>query len=121
MKAHEIVNALCKDGWKTPNTYCNHFDAIPPASGVYLFLKATFGNRPDFGGYRILYVGKSTNLVLRLNGHEILAMIRRVREKLDIVQKWFKPMPADQIDEEEIRLIRRFNPPYNIAHRVRGA
>jgi excinuclease UvrABC nuclease subunit len=116
-----FADTLRKEGWLTPNTYSNHYSDFPQAPGVYLFLKVGLCISTDYGQYKVLYVGKSRNLHLRQQSHEIFKLICDSSRPEDYVQRWFKPMDEGLISDEEVRLIKRFNPSYNIIHRVRGA
>lgn len=105
---------LIADGWKTPDTYSNHFAAIESLSAVYLFLMVSGGS---FDSGVVAYVGMSTNLKQRLSAHEIFAQIDRPEVW---VMRWFKPVPQASLREVEAAYIAHFNPPWNIIGRPRG-
>lgn len=111
---------LAAEGWRTPNTYTScEFGTPPAAPGIYLF--AVFP--PPIGDPAakgiVAYVGKSKCLSRRLAQHPTVRSI--LLEAPDAhIERWFLVMPANEIYGAEIEAIRRFNPPYNIQHRLRG-
>jgi hypothetical protein len=105
------------EGWLTPNSYSNNFASLPKRPGIYVLVRATW--YPTIS-HRVLYVGMSTNIAKRLDGHEIKAMCDKEDGKNDYVQVYFKTCPPEALRARERRLIKRFNPPFNLQHRVRG-
>jgi hypothetical protein len=103
-----------REGWRSPNAYCAAFDCLDDFPSVYLF------SAIDPMGFKrgvVGYVGMSKRLATRISGHPIRPLI----EKTGLyVQTWFKPCPIDQLREVERELIKRFDPPWNIAGRNRG-
>lgn len=53
----------------------------------------------------VVYIGRSVNVFARIAAHEHTGKFDRV---------FFQPVPKDQLDETEGRLIREFRPPLNI-------
>jgi excinuclease UvrABC nuclease subunit len=113
---------LAEDGWKTPNTYCCHFAPFPESPGVYLFLFSDLGGNPE--PERVLYVGMSTNIARRQSGHEVYGEIYDTLEAIYggmfHCARWFKEAPAIDLRRTEASLIKLYDPPYKIIHRVRG-
>lgn len=105
---------MVSDGWKTPDTYNNHFDMPGLFPAVYLF--ALFD--PDrFDKALVAYVGMSKQVSARWAGHNILP---ELRESQYWPQRWFKRVKPAQLRVEEARLIQAFDPPWNIIGRRRG-
>jgi hypothetical protein len=121
-RAVGIDASLVSEGWRTPDTYDSaSFGVLPLSAGIYLFL---LFDRPSLAGYKprqpvVGYVGKSTNIARRLVGHGMAHLIRKQRPDLWI-QGWFLAMEPHLIDDAEVEAIHRFNPPYNLQHRLRG-
>lgn len=67
--------------------------------------------------YRVLYVGMSKNIAKRLRAHGVL---RTCRDRFNYVQVYFKEFRGD-LRKAERKLIRFFNPPYNLQCRIKGA
>lgn len=93
--------------WVTPNTYNNNFEYPPPRCGVYIIVTSWWINKDR--GYKVLYVGQSKNLKNRYENHEV---IKRAYEEYDYVQFYF--MECDNHVEEEKKLIKKYQPLYNI-------
>lgn len=105
---------LSDDGWVSPDTYSSWFRPIAAIPAVYLFL---LHDRQDYLPALVAYVGMSTNLKQRLNGHPILAEVNRP----DFwPMRWFKPTKKADLREVESAYIHRFDPPWNIIGRQRG-
>lgn len=109
-------------GWKTPQSYSNTFAPFPRSSAVYVIVRPVEVECDDTPsglgiGLQVLYVGMSTNLAQRMKSHNIL---RLLHAQNDYVQVWFQRVPTDRLRIRERRLIQKFNPPYNLAHRPRG-
>lgn len=64
---------------------------------------------------QILYIGMSKNLAKRMENHEIKKLITD-----GFFQVWFKLFSETDLRKVEKALIIKYNPPYNIIHRVRG-
>ena len=111
-----LRDLLYTKGWRTPNTYSEHWDQIPAGPGVYLFLECDLDSHPVQG--RVLYVGMSTNLALRHRSHEVAYELAKT---IRFFQTWFLPI-ADEgcLRSIERDLIATYNPPYNIVGRRRG-
>jgi len=99
-------------GWRTPDTYVSKFcERIPKKSGLYLFLH-TDGNYFDgITKQLVMYVGRSKNLYNRIRTHDVLPKIPVY------TQTWFLPLDYDMTRFQEIRHIRKYNPPYNVIHK----
>jgi len=107
-------NNLARDGWVTPDTYDNCFNPVIDGPSVYLFLLYP---RWDFGSALVAYVGMSTQLSKRLEGHPILTELN----KLDCwYMRWFKPTSKHTLRVIERKYIHKFDPPWNIIGRKRG-
>lgn len=109
-------------GWKTPNSYSNDFAPLPRSSGVYVILRPVqIKNRKNPSGvgiiHHVLYIGMSINIAQRISQHTIK---RELNRRGDYVQIWFQRVPKHRLRTRERRLIKRYNPPYNLQHRVRG-
>ena len=102
------------DGWKTPNTYCKFFAPIPKGPGVYVL---TVVETETFQRGFAAYVGMSNNLMLRLQNHNIIPLLERPGIH---VMRWFKKVRPASLRETEASYIHRFDPPWNIAGKVRG-
>lgn len=100
--------------WLTPNTYDHNFSE-PSGSGIYLLCKRTV-NPNESNGYKILYVGMSSNLKKRLEGHPILL---ELQEKFEDVVIFFRRYKIN-VRRLERAFIHHFNPPFNIMGRRRG-
>jgi excinuclease UvrABC nuclease subunit len=102
--------------WLTPNTYDHNF-AEPSGSGIYLLCQRKIWY--DHSGkvrFKILYVGMSKNLRLRIEGHSVLS---ELRESFEDVVVFFRNYPGE-LRKLERDFIQKFNPPYNIIGRKRG-
>lgn len=107
--------------WLTPNCYSAKTFGKPPAGpGVYLFVRVTVKYEPRRIKYRVLYAGMSRNVKRRVLTHDIKNILY---EKYGIsdVQLFFKPTEIELLRAAERELITKFNPPYNIQGRRRGA
>ena len=61
--ADKLIEKLISDGWKTPNTYTNHFGSFPNDSGLYLFLKIeNLFTKKSPVIYEIIYIGRAINI-----------------------------------------------------------
>ena len=110
----KIQKLLESDGWKSPDTYCNHFAEPSAISSLYLFMMI---KTECFDEALVAYVGMSTNLEKRWNGHEILTQITKPGV---FIKRWFKPTPVDKLRSTEKSYIHQFNPPWNVIGRPRG-
>lgn len=109
-------------GWRTPNSYSNTFASLPSGPGVYALIRPAIVKDSSTGSGRnivleVLYIGMSTNLSRRFLNH---AIKRAFDKKGEYVQIWFKPCPKHQLRVRERNLIQKYDPPFNIIHRVRG-
>lgn len=114
-EAGQIKAELVGDGWRTPDTYDTHFNGEIDCSAVYLFL--LFDIEKFFQTAFIAYVGMSSHLRHRWYGHNILPELEQPGV---YAQRWFKPTPESDLRLVESQYIKRFDPPWNIAGRVRG-
>lgn len=105
------------DSWQTPNSYSNSFAPLPNGPGIYLLVLATW--RDGVLNHQILYVGMSRNVANRFKGHEVKKICQKVF-KDDYIKVYFKQCPIDDLRTRERKLIKQFNPPYNLQHRERG-
>lgn len=106
---------LSEKGWVTPDTYVSsEFKPITGGPAVYLFL---LYERDDYRKALVAYVGQSTRLTRRLEGHSILAMLEQDNT---YVSRWFLPTARDDLRAVEMHYIRHFDPPWNIVGRRRG-
>ena len=112
--AQELTNALKKEGWRTPQTYCNCFDEAGNFPAVYLFLLV---DPQTYRDCAVAYVGMSKRLLSRWNGHNILPQLEASPYW---TQRWFMRVPAPRLREIEAEYIQRFDPPWNINGRRRG-
>jgi excinuclease UvrABC nuclease subunit len=112
---HRLTTSLAREGWRTPDSYTGCFGSIPDSSGVYLL------DCVDLELYKskIYYVGQARSLVRRLNGHEILALLRRHPAGF-FVRRWFRLFDVAELRKVERSYIEFFDPPYNIIGRLRG-
>lgn len=104
-----ITRTLLEGGW----VECSRQPSlIPMESGIYSFLHVDIDVMSStYGKEAVVYVGKSRNLRQRISNHFIN------REPI-YTRPWYRLV--DDIDREEIRYIRLWNPVYNLQHRVRG-
>jgi excinuclease UvrABC nuclease subunit len=114
---------LYGDGWRTDIGYgpAKYQSKVPKSSGIYLFslIKTRWSDHPLPDG-RVAYVGKSLNLFRRHTGHEVRPIIRGdVGSDFDI-DFWFKRLAPEEISSAEVWCIKKYDPLYNIIHRVRG-
>lgn len=110
-----ICRELYDDGWRTPDTYVSdQFAEITCCSAVY----ALIAYPPNiFDRALIAYIGMSTDLVRRLQGHETL---EELRSDGAYISRWWKPIPVCDLRETERRYIHKYDPPWNIIGRRRG-
>lgn len=110
----EFTGGLYKDGWATPNTYCNQFRPLTAGPAVYLLLVV---KTETYREAMVAYVGMSERLERRIATHNVLP---------ELVQPgfwpmvWFKPTPKEILRETESALIAQYDPPWNIQGRRRG-
>jgi hypothetical protein len=118
--ARGLRGALAGDGWMTPNTYDQCFADPIPGSAVYLFILYGWDeadNLIDFETSMVAYVGMSKRLKQRWQTHLVLRELERTGR---YIQRWFRPTTAADLRDQELLLIRKFNPPWNIQGRKRG-
>jgi len=112
--ARALHDSLISEGWVSPDTYSKFYAPIESIPAVYLFMV----HGPDgYDSALVAYVGMSTNLRQRMSGHEIYAMIERPGYW---TMRWFKEVKKENLRSTEGEYIARFDPPWNIAGRVRG-
>ncbi len=119
MKRHLTgMQAVCErfvsDGWLSPDTYATHFADFGDFPAIYAFIRLSRENYVDGCA---AYVGMSTNLAQRMNGHEIL---RDLEHPEWWVKRMFKPTDAADLRRVEASLIAAHSPPWNIIGRTRG-
>jgi excinuclease UvrABC nuclease subunit len=123
---YKFAAALVQDGWRTPDSYSNDFEPLPPSPGVYLISLIKFIRNQSSTTPQVLYVGKSTNLIERLSNHEVVAEIRDQVPPYCLetginysIQRWFKNLDLTLIGAAEIELIKQYHPAFNLQHRVK--
>lgn len=113
VKTMALKEALIDEGWRSPDTYCAHYEPAPAAPGVYLFLLFL---DEFFHKSQVAYVGMSIDIQRRWVGHSVLRLI----QPLGYTQRWFKPERPAELRSTEASYIAKFNPPWNIIGRPRG-
>lgn len=98
--------------WKTPRSYTDYCE-VPNKSGVYAFVNVEVSPAIT---HEVLYIGMSNNLAFRTSKHEVLSLINA---KYGDVFVYFQEHPTN-LRQIERDLIRRYNPRYNLQHRIRG-
>lgn len=93
--------------WFTPNTYNKNFKSPPTTSGVYFFVVYT--HPQDLGN--IVYVGSAKNILQRYTGHQVKTTLFQMYW---YVKFYFTE--CENCREKEKRLIKKFNPRFNIQH-----
>lgn len=113
---HPLAKSLFKNGFRTPDTYVSrYFKPLIRGPTIYCFLNTNVDRLSDkIGEQKVLYFGQSTNLINRIRNHET------GRKISDYFAVWFLPVRADELREIEKEYIKRYNPPWNIIHRIRG-
>lgn len=110
-----LRDGLEREGWETPQTYCNSFGEAGDFPAVYMFVLVDHMNMKIS---RPAYVGMSTRLSQRWSGHEVLSEL----EDMDAwVQRWFLRVPRCKLREVESFNINKFDPPWNVIGKKRGA
>ena len=117
--AKALTSNLADLGWKTPDTYGREFDVPERKSAVYIFILYAMDDDglPDYGRAIVAYVGMSTRLKTRWQSHDVYADLVSSGH---YVQRWFCHKKKSEIRSEELGLIRRYDPPWNIQGRARG-
>lgn len=110
-----VANFLEKEGWKTPDTYGGNFQEPAAESAVYIFVRTDLGDRSNDA---VIYVGMSKNLAKRWVNHEVL---RAASKGGAYIRRFFKPVQEKELRDTERLYIEKFDPPWNLACRVRGA
>ena len=110
----DFTAGLFKDGWGTPNTYCNQFRPLITGPAVYMLLLV---NTETYREAMVAYVGMSEKLKQRISGHNILPELDRPGYWAMV---WFKPTPKQELRDAEASLILAYDPPWNIQGRRRG-
>lgn len=100
------------DEWKTPNTWGNNFDFPPNKPGIYMIVKPIVDVKNLTVSFDILYVGSSRNLHKRYSNHEVLD---KAKDEYGYVQFYF--IEKENHFEEEKKLIKIFQPKYNVQWR----
>ena len=116
---------LEQDGWLTPDTYSTNYARFPDTSGVYIFLYSDLDlAKIRLEAERVLYVGMSLSIAQRQIGHEVYGSIcddiYALKGGYFHCSRWFKQVAEDRLRTEEARLIRYYDPPYNLIHRRKG-
>jgi hypothetical protein len=112
--ARELQAALIADGWRTPDTYGNHYESPKSEPSVYLFV---LFKDDMFKRARVAYVGMTIDTIRRWSGHEILPQLDQAGRW---TQKWFRPVSRDDLRKVEAVYIAQHNPPWNIIGKRRG-
>lgn len=107
-------DTLADDGWKSPDSYGNDFAEPGEISAVYLFMAV---NMDDMTEFHVAYVGMSKRLASRWAKHPTL---REIKKGDFYIKRLFKPTPEDKLRTIERHYIQKFDPPWNLAGRVRG-
>ena len=95
-------------GWFSTNPYDSRYEE-PQGSGIYIYIiMQCFEN----GVKRVLYVGSSSNLHIRLRDHEIIRIASFFSWNLNVYWK-----NSENYLSEEIELINSINPPLNIKNK----
>ena len=109
-----LTKKLSEDGWRSPDSYSNDYKSLIDGPAVYLFmLYETETYRKAF----VAYVGMSANLKIRMQGHNILPMLR---QEGYWVKRWFKQVNEVELRKVEADLIASISPPWNVQGRTRG-
>lgn len=116
MTRENLISELIADGWKSPNTYRDHYSQAPDAPGVYLFAAYNIIT----AAVRVAYIGQSRRLARRWSNHPIVPLITRDMHEDETIWRWFVRCDAALLREREAKLIQKYNPPYNIIGRPRG-
>jgi excinuclease UvrABC nuclease subunit len=120
---------LIDDGWRTPDTYLNDkYGSFPDAPGVYIFVLSEIScvENERRMSKKMVYVGMARNLRKRQQSHEVFAAIssdiRHINKGFSWIYiiRWFRPCESSQLRAEEKRLIRLYDPSYNLIHRKVG-
>ncbi len=115
-----LRQSLIDDGWGTPDTYDRCYSELINMSAVYLFLLYDWDNVNQFNNFdksMVAYVGMSKTLKNRLTKHPVL---REIAESRNYVQRWFRPAREEALRAEELSLIQKFDPPWNVQGRTKG-
>lgn len=95
--------------WNCFNTYDKNYKSITHKSGVYLFVSVNLLT----GDKKIVYVGSSTDLLLRYKSHNVRNKIESDGGRFAIF--YFKEMEKGFYDFE-IKLIKALSPIFNTQH-----
>ena len=112
-----IRSFLVRDGWRSPDTYCNFYARVTDIPAVYLFLLYMDAYGSGYDKAMVAYVGMSTALRTRIYSHNVLPQLNRPGYW---PMRWFKPTFVGNLRSTERHYIERFNPPWNISGRKRG-
>lgn len=116
---NELHQRLIEEGWMSPDTYAKNFSYLPNGPGLYILAGFQLSAvDADFGAFKICYVGMSENLANRLGCHPVSPLVRQQGFHL---HRMFKTCAKDELRKSESALIRRYNPPFNINGKTRGA
>ena len=101
--------SFIENKWYCHNTYNTNYRQVGPFPAVYLFVSLQFpSNEID-----IVYVGSTTNLLLRYKSHKIPGIIQS-NKSFSLL--YFRPMERGFYDYE-LKLIKRLKPKYNVQHK----
>jgi hypothetical protein len=125
-KHYQFAASMVRDGWRTPDCYSRNFSPAPQSPGVYLFSLYKMFWRESSSLPEIVYAGKSLNLAKRFDNHDVFPIISAQLPDFCLetgihymLQRWFRPLDKQIIDKAEIELIKKYNPPFNLQHRVK--
>lgn len=115
-----FMDFLKSEGWLKNWGYCNDYEILPETSGIYCIAVIDFDycKTSHLKPY-VAYVGKSTNLLQRISSHEVLGELREKLSSFSFAFVYFMNSPKDKIDELEKLFIRKYDPPYNLIHRIK--
>lgn len=101
--------------WRTNQTYSDYY-RIPSSPGIYAIVNADIPSDGRPVTFQVLYIGMSKNILKRVNNHPVR---RQIERKYGYVYVYFKSR-IKNLRKTERLLIRKFNPPYNLQHRIIG-
>jgi excinuclease UvrABC nuclease subunit len=107
-----MAKDLKQDRWNYISTASRSSKKTPSIRGIYCFISCN----SITGVRKVLYVGKSIDLSVRLKiGHKAEKVYYSKSEDLG-GYLILKVMPTLEIDEKEIKYIKRLKPFFNICH-----
>lgn len=114
---NDLSRSLVSDGWEAIDTGFSREVFEGDISACYIFLcgDACELGFSGMGGF-VGYVGMTTQLKTRMQGHEI----HKIIPDEFYVQRWFLKTDQTELRRVESELIKKHNPPWNISGKVRG-